>query len=253
VGVAPPPAACVVAAGSPPDAVRGPLLDVRGLRAGPLRGLELTVAAGEVVALVGHEGAGKTAAAEVLAGVRRAEAGSIRLAGEEVSGADPGRLARLGVAFVPEGRRVFPGLTLEENLTLGAYRDRRDRALVAGRRSAVLARFPLLADRRTQSAATLSGGERQLLVIARALMSDPRLLVLDEPSAGLGPRAVDLVARALEAVRSGGTAVLLAERGLVLPRRIADRVLLLEDGVVSLAAPREAALADPRLGVGYLA
>ena len=230
-----------------------PLLDVRELHAGPLRGLSLTVAAGEIVALVGHEGAGKTAAAAVVAGVRRPQRGALVLAGTDVTGADAGRMARLGVGFVPEGRRVFPGLTVEENLTLGAYRDRRDRPLVDDRRTAVLDRFPLLAERRAQSAATLSGGERQLLVIARALMGGPRLLVLDEPSAGLGPRAVELVAVALEQVRDGGTAVLLAERGLVLPRRVADRVLLLEDGRVALAAPREAALADPRLGAGYLA
>jgi len=233
--------------------VDAPLLDVRELHAGPLRGLSLTVAAGEVVALVGHEGAGKPAAAEVVAGVRRSELGALRLAGADVTGADAGRMARLGVGFVPEGRRVFPGLTVAENLTLGAYRDRRDRALVDDRRAAVLARFPLLAERRAQSAATLSGGERQLLVIARALMGGPRLLVLDEPSAGLSPRAVELVAVALEEVRAGGTAVLLCERGLVLPRRLADRVLLLEDGRVVLAAPRVLALADPRLGAGYLA
>jgi branched-chain amino acid transport system ATP-binding protein len=233
--------------------VEAPLLDVRELHAGPLRGLTLTVAPGEVVAVVGHEGAGKTAAAEVVAGVKRPELGALRLAGADVTGADPARMARLGVAFVPEGRRVFPGLTVEENLTLGAYRDRRDRPLVDDRRAAVLDRFPLLAERRSQSAATLSGGERQLLVIARALMGGPRLLVLDEPSAGLSPRAIELVAVALEEVRAGGTAVLLCERGLVLPRRVADRILLLEDGRVSFAAPREAALADPRLGAGYLA
>jgi branched-chain amino acid transport system ATP-binding protein len=220
---------------------------------GPLRGLSLTVAAGEVVALVGHEGAGKTAAAEVVAGVRRPQRGALLLAGAAVTGADPGRMARLGVGFVPEGRRVFPGLTVEENLTLGAYRNRRDRAAVDERRAAVLERFPLMAERRAQSAATLSGGERQLLVIARALMGAPRLLVLDEPSAGLAPRAVELVAVALERVRDGGTAVLLCERGLVLPRRVADRVLLLEEGRVSFAAPRSEALADPRLGAGYLA
>ncbi len=233
--------------------MEAPLLDVRALHAGPLRGLSLTVAAGEVVALVGHEGAGKTAAAEIVAGVQRPELGALRLAGADVTGADAARMARLGVAFVPEGRRVFPGLTVEENLTLGAYRDRGDRALVDDRRAAVLERFPLLAERRDQSAATLSGGERQLLVIARALMGGPRLLVLDEPSAGLSPRAVSLVAAALEAVRAGGTAVLLCERGLVLPRRVADRVLLLEEGRVVLAAGRLEALADPRLGAGYLA
>jgi branched-chain amino acid transport system ATP-binding protein len=211
------------------------------------------VAAGETVALVGHEGAGKTAAAEAVAGVRRPSAGTVALAGEDVTAAGAGRRARLGLAYVPEGRRVFAGLSVEENLTLGAYRDRRERDVVARRRAEVLDAFPALAARRGQSAATLSGGERQLLVIARALMGGPRLLVLDEPSAGLGPRAVELVALALEAVRAGGTAVLLAERGLVLPRRLADRVLLLQDGRIVLDAPRDAALADPRLGIGWYA
>jgi branched-chain amino acid transport system ATP-binding protein len=184
--------------------------------------------------------------AEVVAGVRRPDGGTVALDGEDVTAAAPGR--RRGLAYVPEGRRVFAGLSVEENLTLGAYRDRRDRALVAGRRDAVLAAFGALAGRRAQSAATLSGGERQLLVIARALMGGPRVLVLDEPSAGLGPRAVELVAGALEAVRAQGTAILLAERGLVLPRRLADRILLLEDGRVVLDADRATALADPRLG-----
>jgi branched-chain amino acid transport system ATP-binding protein len=211
------------------------------------------VGAGEAVALVGHEGAGKTAAAEAVAGVRRSTGGTVTLGGEDVTAAAPGRRARLGMAYVPEGRRVFGGLSVEENLTLGAYRDRRRRDAVAERRAAVLAAFPALAARRAQSAATLSGGERQLLVIARALMGGPRLLVLDEPSAGLGPRAVELVAGALEAVRAQGTAILLAERGLVLPRRLADRILLLEDGRVVLDADREAALADPRLGVEWYA
>jgi branched-chain amino acid transport system ATP-binding protein len=209
------------------------------------------VAAGEAVALVGHEGAGKTAAAEAVAGVRRPTGGTVALGGEDVTAAPAGR--RAGLAYVPEGRRVFPGLSVEENLTLGAYRDRRRRDVVAQRRDAVLAAFPALAGRRGQSAATLSGGERQLLVIARALMGGPRVLVLDEPSSGLGPRAVELVAGALESVRAQGTAILLAERGLVLPRRLADRILLLEDGRVVLDAERDAALADPRLGVEWYA
>jgi branched-chain amino acid transport system ATP-binding protein len=189
--------------------------------------------------------------AEVVAGVRRPDGGTVALDGEDVTAAAPGR--RRGLAYVPEGRRVFAGLSVEENLTLGAYRDRRDRALVAARRDAVLAAFGALAGRRGQPAATLSGGERQLLVIARALMGGPRVLVLDEPSAGLGPRAVELVAGALEAVRAQGTAILLAERGLVLPRRLADRILLLEDGRVVLDADRATALADPRLGEEWYA
>jgi branched-chain amino acid transport system ATP-binding protein len=188
-----------------------------------------------------------------VAGVRRPDAGTVTLAGEDVTAADAGRRARLGLAYVPEGRRVFAALTVEENLTLGAFRDRRRRDVVAERRAAVLAAFPALAGRRGQSAATLSGGERQLLVIARALMGGPRLLVLDEPSSGLGPRAVELVAGALEAVRAQGTAVLLVERGLVLPRRLADRILLLRDGRIVLDAARADALADPRLGVEWYA
>jgi branched-chain amino acid transport system ATP-binding protein len=182
----------------------------------------LAVAPGEVVAVVGPPGSGKTALLE------RAVA------------------AHPGAAFVPAGRRVFPSLTVAENLALGAYRDRRDRALVARRTDRVHALFPRLAERADQPAGTLSGGERQLLVIARALMSEPSLLVLDEPTAGLGPPAVEAVATALTG------AVLFAEASLALARRRADRILLLDRGAVALDAPREAALADARLGDAYL-
>jgi branched-chain amino acid transport system ATP-binding protein len=176
----------------------------------------IAVAPGEIVALVGPAGAGKTALLE------RVVAASERC------------------AYVPAGRHVFGSLTVAENLTLGAYRDRRDRALVAERRARVHALFPRLAERGAQRAGTLSGGEQQLLVIARAAMSAPGLLVLDEPSAGLGPPALAAVAVAL---RSLCAAVLLAERGLALARRCADRVVLVEDGAVVLEAPRD----DPRL------
>jgi branched-chain amino acid transport system ATP-binding protein len=182
----------------------------------------ITLAPGEVVAVVGPPGAGKTALlARVVAATPRA-------------------------AFVPAGRRIFPSLTVDENLAVGAYRDRGDRALVARRRAHVHELFPRLAERGAQHAGTLSGGEQQLLVIARALMSGPSLLVLDEPTAGLGPPAVEAVAEALEGD------VVFAETALRLARRRADRVVLLDAGAVVLDAPRTAAFADERLGDAYL-
>jgi branched-chain amino acid transport system ATP-binding protein len=177
----------------------------------------LDVAPGQVVAVVGPPGAGKTALLE------------------RVVATTP------GAAFVPAGRRVFASLTVAENLAAGAYRDRRDRVLVAQRRERVHALFPRLAERAHQRAGTLSGGEQQLLVIARALMSGPELLVLDEPTAGLGPPAVAAVAGALTG------AVVFAEAGLRLARRRADRVVALDDHEIVLDAPARAALDDPRL------
>jgi branched-chain amino acid transport system ATP-binding protein len=183
----------------------------------------LIVAPGEVVAVVGPPGAGKTALLE------------------RVVAATP------GAAFVPAGRRVFPSLTVAENLAVGAYRDRRDRALVARRRERVHELFPRLAERGAQRAGTLSGGEQQLLAIARALMSEPALLVLDEPTAGLGPPAVAAVADALTG------AVVFAEAGLRLARRVADRIVALDGGEVVFDAPAAAALEDPRLEALMLA
>jgi branched-chain amino acid transport system ATP-binding protein len=182
-------------------------------------GLELDVADGEVVALVGDR---------------------IVLADRVGASAE--------VAVVPEGRHVFGELTVAENLALGAYRDRRDRAEVARRRERVHAQFPLLASRPDQLARTLSGGEQQLLVIARALMSAPRVLVLDEPSAGLGPPAVAAVGQALAA---SGAAVVLAEQGLALARSAADRIVLVQDGAVVLDAPPSVVFQDHRLQLWY--
>ncbi len=183
----------------------------------------LTLAKGEVVAVVGPPGAGKTALLERLV------------------------VATPGAAFVPAGRRVFPSLTVAENLAVGAYRNRRDRALVARRRERVHELFPRLAERGDQRAGTLSGGEQQLLAIARALMSEPALLVLDEPTAGLGPPAVAAVADALTG------AVVFAEAGLRLARRAADRIVALDGGEVVFDAPARSALQDPRLEALMLA
>jgi branched-chain amino acid transport system ATP-binding protein len=184
----------------------------------------VTVTAGEVVAVVGHDGAPTRFAAGAAA----------RFGG-----------ARLG--HVPAGRRVFGSLTVAENLAVGAYPDRRDRAAVAARLARVHERFPLLAERAGQPAASLSGGEQQLLVVARALMGAPDLLVLEDPSAGLGPTAIAALAEALR-----GLSALIAEEGLALATLVAARIVLLDAGRVALDAPREEALEDPRLGVGYI-
>jgi branched-chain amino acid transport system ATP-binding protein len=182
----------------------------------------IAIAAGEIVAVVGHDGApGRVA--------------------QRVAAAHDGRLGR-----VPAGRPVFSSLTVAENLAVGAYRDRRDRPAVRDRLERIHARFPRLAERAGQNAGTLSGGERQLLVIARALMGAPDLLILEEPSAGLAPPAIDAVARALE-----GLTVLIADEQLALARH-AHRIVLVEQDTVVLDAPRAQALADERLGVGYI-
>ncbi len=151
------------------------------------------------------------------------------------------------VGFVPPGGRVFGSLTVAENLAVGAYRARRDKSAVAARRARVHERFPLLAERAEQPAASLSGGEQQLLVIARALMGAPDLLVLEDPSAGLGPPAIAALAEALR-----GLDAVIAEESLALARLVADRIVLVDAGRVVLDAPREEALEDPRLGVGYI-
>ncbi|WP_053227869.1 ATP-binding cassette domain-containing protein [Solirubrobacter soli] len=182
----------------------------------------IAVAPGELLAVVGHDGAPVRAASRVAAAYRE----------------------RLG--HVPAGRPVFPSLTVAENLAVGAYRDRRDKAAVQERLARVRERFPRLAEREAQQAGTLSGGEQQLLVIARALMGAPDLLILEEPSAGLAPPAVQAVAAALE-----GLTVLIADEQLALARH-AHRIVLVQDDEVVLDAPRAQALADERLGVGYI-
>jgi branched-chain amino acid transport system ATP-binding protein len=182
----------------------------------------IAVARGEILAVVGHDGAPIRAAAAVAS-------------------AYGGRLGH-----VPAGRPVFGSLTVAENLAVGAYRDRREKPVVAKRLATVHGRFPRLAERAQQLAGTLSGGEQQLLVIARALMGAPELLILEDPSAGLAPPAVNAVAEALE-----GLTVLIADEQLALARR-ADRIVLVEDDAIVLDQPRAQALADERLGVGYI-
>jgi branched-chain amino acid transport system ATP-binding protein len=212
--------------------------------------LDVEVGAAQILALTGHDRS-RTAIVQAIAGLAPPR-GEVTLAGTRIRGLPPDKIAALGLSYVPAGRRVFPELTVDENLSLGAYRIRREKPRVAERRERAYALFPRLTDRRTQRAGTLSGGEQQMLVIARGLMTEPRVLILDEPSAGLGPTVVEALAAALEAIRDAGTALLLADEGLRLVRRLADRVLLFEDGRVVLDAERGPALADPRLSTGYI-
>jgi len=185
----------------------------------------IAIADREIVAIVGHDGEPARLARDVAEGFT-------------------GR-----VGHVPPGGRVFGSLTVAENLAVGAYADRRDRRAVAARLAQVNERFPRLAERSQQTAATLSGGEQQLLVLARALMGAPRLLVLEDPSAGLGPPSIAALA---EALRGADLGVLIADEDLALARASADRIVLVDSGRVVLDAPREEALEDPRLGVGYI-
>lgn len=232
-------------------------LDVRRLevRYGPVRavrGVDLTVAPGAVTALLGANGAGKTTTVMAIVGARRIAGGSIAIFGEDAAGAAPEAIVRRGVAVSPEGRRIFASLTVEENLILaGAVVE--DAAAAVDRRQALMARFPILGERRRQLAGLLSGGEQQMLAVARALMSGPRLLLLDEPSLGLAPQMVDQIFQIVEELRAEGIAILLVEQNAALALEVADHAVLLANGAVAAAgAPSEIAN-DALLRAAYLA
>lgn len=216
------------------------MLEVSGLRAGygaaeVVRGVSLTVAPGEVVAVVGRNGAGKSTLANALAGLHRATAGTVRLAGRDLTGHGPVQVARAGLALVPQGRRVFASLTVDEHLRMAA-RLPRDRA--AWTVDDLLDRFPPLASRRRVRARELSGGEQQMLAISRAVLLSPRVLVLDEPTEGLAPGVVSLVTGLLAALTAREVGVLLMEQPGRFPDQVADRVLTIDRGVLSTPALR---------------
>ncbi|MGE5128717.1 MAG: ABC transporter ATP-binding protein [Sphingomonadaceae bacterium] len=225
-------------------------LEVRygGIRA--VKGIDLEVNEGELVCLIGANGAGKSSTLKAICGLVPTRVGSVRYAGEDLSALPVHELPRRGLALVPEGRGIFPQLTVAENLAMGAY-TRRD-AAVAQDLERMHNLFPRLRERRSQTAGTLSGGEQQMLAIGRALMSRPRLLLLDEPSMGLAPM---LVAKILEVVREiarQGVTVLLVEQNARLALEIASRGYVMESGAISLAADARSLLADPRVREAYL-
>jgi branched-chain amino acid transport system ATP-binding protein len=216
-----------------------------------LQGVSLDVEEGEIVALVGANGAGKTTLLAAIAGLKAAARGSARLGGDELLHLPAHHRARLGVALVPEGRHVFPHLPVWRNLLLGAYRQR-DRVWREQELRRIYELFPVLRDRRNQPAGTLSGGEQQMLAIGRALMSRPRLLLLDEPSLGIAPVLVERIFSALKVVNERGITVLLVEQRLQQALALAGRGYVLQTGRVVLSGPTSELLESEEVRRAYL-
>ena len=232
-----------------------PLLDVRGLTAGFDAGpvlfeVDLEVAAGELVALVGANGAGKSTLLGVLSGLVPSSAGSVRLGGRDITNARPEAIVAAGLVHVPQGRRLFGGMTVEKNLLLGAHL-RRDRD-VRGDLERVLGHFPALADKLAREARTLSGGEQQMVAIGRGLMGRPRLLMIDEPSLGLAPKVVERVIEVAGEISREGIAVLLVEQDVVTALDAAARAYVLESGRIALSGRADEVERDPAVRRAYL-
>jgi len=232
------------------------LLEVTGLHVAygginAVKGIDFTVQRGELVTLIGANGAGKTTTLKALAGLLRPAGGMVRYEGDTVTGMPSHRLVRRGLALVPEGRGVFPRLTVAENLAMGAY-IRSDTAGIVADRDKVYGLFPRLAERRSQLAGTLSGGEQQMVAIARALMSRPRLLLLDEPSMGLAPIMVQRIFETIKAVAADGTTLLLVEQNAKLALEISHRGYVMESGRIVLADEARALLVNEQVRHAYL-
>ncbi|HEY2531386.1 MAG TPA: ABC transporter ATP-binding protein [Xanthobacteraceae bacterium] len=231
------------------------MLAVKGLYSGygateVLRNVDLAVKPGEIVAVLGANGAGKSTLNRTISGVTRAWRGSIRFAGEAIERTPPADIVARGLIQVPEGRRIFPNMTVGENLDLGAYR--RGRARRQQNRGRVFAIFPRLAERRQQRAGTLSGGEQQMLAIGRGLMAEPALLILDEPSLGLSPLMVDELFALIKDINAQGITVLLVEQNAVWSLQVAQRAYILDNGAVVLQGNAADLLTDPELKRRYL-
>ena len=215
-------------------------------------GVSLAVPAGTIVTLIGGNGAGKSTTLRALSGLLRAQAGTVTFAGTDITRLPPHRIVALGLAHVPEGRMIFANLSVDENLAMGAYL-LRDRDRIAQNRSEVLELFPRLGERLRQSAGTLSGGEQQMLAIARALMGSPKFLMLDEPSLGLAPRLIGIIFEKIQEInRRHGLTILLVEQNARLALEVSAHAYVLETGRVVMAGPSADLRADPRLKAAYL-
>ncbi len=217
-----------------------------------LKGISLNVEAGEVVTLIGANGAGKTTTLMTICGIVRARRGRITFEGREIQSLAPHEIVRLGLAQSPEGRKVFPRLTVQENLEMGAF-TRTDAREVQADYDRMYALFPLLAERRRQPAGSLSGGEQQMLAVGRALMARPRLLLLDEPSLGLAPQIVLKIFDVLRDLNRAGTTLLVVEQNARLALRLAHRGYVMETGRVTLSDRAERLLVNEQVRSAYLA
>ena len=232
-----------------------PLLEVRGLRAGygtveVLRGIDLSVGGGEAVALLGSNGAGKSTLNNVICGIFPAWSGQVLFDGTDLTRAHYRAVVQAGLIQVPEGRRIFPNLTVLENLELGAFTRARGRR--AGNLERSLTLFPRLRERAKQLAGTLSGGEQQMLAIGRGLMAEPRLLILDEPSLGLSPLLVEELFTLIRSLRDGGLAVLLVEQNVGQSLEVVDRAYVLENGAIRFSGLPSELLGSDELRLAYL-
>src|SRR5438477_11750822 len=228
-----------------------PLLELKRLQVAyggiqAVKGIDLTVARGELVCLIGANGAGKTTTLKGITGLQPIKSGTIHYAGEDITGRPPFQLVRKGLSMVPEGRGVFGALTIEENIAMGAYA-RNDRAAIRRDVERVFGLFPRLKERQRQTAGTLSGREQPMLAMARALMSQPKLLLLDEPSMGLAPLMVQKVFETIKAVAAEGVTLLLVEQNAKLALEVSNRGYVMESGTITLADSARALLTNPEV------
>ncbi len=234
----------------------GPILELEGVVAGygevtVLHGLSIAVREGRITTIIGPNGAGKSTVFRTVFGLLPVRAGTVRFAGEDIAGLAPRALLARGLAYVPQGRNLFPQLSVRHNLELGGI-TLRDRALLARRMDAAMERFPVLRERADAQASTLSGGEQKMLEIARALLLAPRLMLVDEPSIGLAPNLVAGVFEILRGLRDGGVTIVMVEQNARSALAISDDALVLEQGRCAMAGPAADILADPRVGSLFL-
>lgn len=216
-----------------------------------IKGISFTVNPGEIVTLIGANGAGKTTTLHTISGLVKAKSGSITYEGHDLLKTEPSDMIRLGIAHVPEGRHIFPEMTVEENLQMGAYANK-EKAKTGEAMKGVFEKFPRMKERRKQLAGTLSGGEQQMLAVGRALMGNPSIVLMDEPSMGLSPLLVKEVFAIIKEIHQAGITVLLNEQNAKMALSIADRAYVLETGTISISGDAKELLADERVKKAYL-